>query len=179
MQKIESSAAWSRIQSLDLKKVGEKLQSRKGMLWNLINDVDKIEKEYRQFLYLIAVNPNKTIVPWSQRLDDFWHEHILDTKKYVKDCDDVFGKYIHHNPHFSGGSSETKVLYKKAFSDKAKKQKSKSSYSSDNSSPGCGAVMPIVFCSTCSSGSGSCSSSSGGSSCGSSCGGGGCGGGGD
>ncbi len=34
----------------------------------------------------------------SSAIDDFWHAHIIDTRKYVSFCDDVFGQYIHHSP---------------------------------------------------------------------------------
>jgi hypothetical protein len=37
-------------------------------------------------------------------LDDLWHEHILDTQKYKEDCESVFGKFIHHNPHVPKGT---------------------------------------------------------------------------
>jgi len=35
----------------------------------------------------------------SKDVDEFWHTHILQTMKYHRDCETVFGKYLHHNPH--------------------------------------------------------------------------------
>ena len=57
---------WWKIAALDLSSVRTKLLSRKGFLWKLWNNIDRIESEYRQFLYLIAANPGKTVVPWSE-----------------------------------------------------------------------------------------------------------------
>lgn len=157
------------IQELDLSTVKEKLKIRKGWWWNLTHDVDKTEKEYKKFLYLIAKNPNTIIVPWSDDLDDLWHEHILDTRKYEDDCNRIFGKYIHHNPHLAVGSpnqvvafKETQKLYQSNFG--GSKEKSSSS-SSD-----CGYIAAISC--AIDSGGGSDGGSSCGSSCGSGCGGG-------
>ena len=36
----------------------------------------------------------------SKLVDKFWHEHILDTMSYQKDCEAVFGYFIHHYPYF-------------------------------------------------------------------------------
>jgi len=188
----ENKEKWDQIQALDLNSITDKyaskfierrtleLQSTESWWWNLWNDakdiardeasesVPEIESEYRQFLYLLAINPGKTVVPWSQELDDFWHLHILDTGKYAADCGKLFGKFIHHNPNLPKGTdatafNETKEMYKEAFT----------------AAPSCSSA-PASSCSStsssCSSGSSSsCSSSScsSGSSCGSSCGGGG------
>lgn len=33
-------------------------------------------------------------------IDRFWHEHILDTRRYVADCTELFGGFLHHYPYF-------------------------------------------------------------------------------
>ncbi len=48
---------------------------------------------------MLAENDGKTISPWSDDLDLFWHEHILDTMKYAQDCKCIFGHFIQHDPH--------------------------------------------------------------------------------
>lgn len=52
---------------------------------------------YRQWLALKKCLPEAELVP-SKDIDDFWHEHILDTRKYVRDCEDLFGRFLHHEP---------------------------------------------------------------------------------
>lgn len=57
---------------------------------------------YRNFLFLNKkyrqqVHPN--ILPPSEDVDEFWHYHILDTKKYITDCEMIFGSYFHHYPY--------------------------------------------------------------------------------
>ncbi len=82
----------------------------------------KISREYRQFLLLIAFNKGIMVVPWSQDLDDFWHQHILSTLKYTRDCNDIFGRYIHHDPDTKqvpgkqeSAWNDTKHMYKDAY----------------------------------------------------------------
>ena len=55
--------------------------------------------EYKRFLYLNAVYPDHRIVP-NRMVDEVWHAHILDTRKYAADCDAVFGYFLHHFPYF-------------------------------------------------------------------------------
>ncbi len=189
--------SWDIVKNLDLSTVKEKFLSRKGFFWKLGNKADKIEEQYRQFLFLIANNSGKTVVPWSQDLDDFWHEHILDTQKYKKDCEFLFGEFIHHNPHLPKGTTahdaataETRQMYRESFQRKKKTDKE------TVSGVAVGPDFEPVFCSACvvvvpmpascgvshhssdhsspsscgSDSSPSCSASScGGSSCGSSC----------
>lgn len=89
---------------------------------------DAAETEYVRFLVLLQMRPRFMLVPWLDAegrddLDQFWHQHILDTKKYQDDCKDLFGKMIHHNPHVARGSTveqesvdKTRRLYARTFS---------------------------------------------------------------
>src|SRR5690348_8512619 len=126
---------WSKVAALDLKSVRRKFEFKKGWLWRLRGgDAGRIEREYRQFLYLIVSHPGETVVPWSRTLDDFWHEHILDTAKYARDCDEILGSFIHHNPHLPEGSpphekaaASTRMMYRAAFKRSASKGRRKTS----------------------------------------------------
>lgn len=84
-----------RIVLLNLDPVREKAMSRHG--WTQ-EKARALEDEYRDFLILLAEN-DRTISPWSDDLDLFWHEHILDTKRYAQDCNTIFGHIIQHDPH--------------------------------------------------------------------------------
>lgn len=58
--------------------------------------LSKAEKSYRRYLILMGLS-ERSICP-SPDVDEVWHNHILHTKMYVDDCNDIFGKYIHHLP---------------------------------------------------------------------------------
>lgn len=79
-----------------------------------IKKIILIEKWYRRFLFLIYKYPDKTIVP-TKDIDMFWHYHILDTHKYISDCQAVFGEYLHHFPYFGARGKEDRRNLSKAF----------------------------------------------------------------
>jgi hypothetical protein len=85
-----------RVAALELDVVREKATKRHG--WEE-GKAKMLESEYRDFLILLAENDERTISPWSDDLDHFWHEHILDTRKYAQDCKWIFGHFIQHDPH--------------------------------------------------------------------------------
>jgi hypothetical protein len=86
------------------------------------------QMEYIRFLTLLQKKPGFMLVPWldpqgRDDLDQFWHQHILDTAKYAADCNALFGRMIHHNPHVVKGSGQeqesvdkTRRLYARTFS---------------------------------------------------------------
>lgn len=173
MPKDKDCELREKIEALNLDTVRDKFYKKLSLIQKISTNTIRVMDEYRKFLYLVATHPHEVIVPWNQPLDDFWHEHILDTAKYREDCQNIFGRYLDHNPHLGKGtakhteaSKNTGRLYASAFNKK-----------NSGSSSGChtSSYSPASSC----GGSSNCSSPSCGSSCGSSCGGGGCGGGGD
>lgn len=60
--------------------------------------VDAAADEYRKFLALCVAHP-RVPTPVSDRVDDFWHTHILFTEDYACMCETVFGHFVHHRPH--------------------------------------------------------------------------------
>lgn len=56
---------------------------------------------YQMFLFLLYLYPHKTIVPPVPEVDLIWHEHILNTPKYMNDSRILFGRYVHHVPAYS------------------------------------------------------------------------------
>lgn len=76
-----------------------KLQrSDEGDSWTT-EQCELAEREYKRFLTLIKLNPKMEIVP-TKLMDKFWHQHILDTMAYQRDCQSVFGFFLHHFPYF-------------------------------------------------------------------------------
>ena len=87
------------IDSLDLNPIKNKLLNPEhGAGWSL-QKVEDVEGQYRRFLFLNYKYPERQIVP-SKEVDDFWHCHILDTRKYANDCERIFGCFLHHFPYF-------------------------------------------------------------------------------
>src|ERR1700761_4840150 len=83
---------WKKIAGLDLKSVRIQFSATRNLWWHFGHTASRIESEYRQFLFLLASNPENTIVPWSQDLADFWFEHRLDKRQYDADCKVIAGR---------------------------------------------------------------------------------------
>ena len=86
---------------------------------------DMAEQEYRRFLTLKSFYPSVVLVP-SKMVDTLWHAHILDTRAYREDCQQVFGRFIDHYPYFGiygqddyqelkNAFAQTVTLYEKHF----------------------------------------------------------------
>lgn len=106
----ENTDIWKRICSLDLGPIRYKLLfPEEGEGW-VQEKVDRIEQEYRAFLFLNSYFKGKSIVP-SVDIDTMWHTHILDTAKYREDCQSVFGFFLDHFPYFGlRGPDDAKAL---------------------------------------------------------------------
>jgi hypothetical protein len=86
------------VMQLDLDPIKTKLMHvASGEGWSL-EKANAVEKEYRRFLCLMKLFPNESTAPLVD-VDTFWHYHILDTMKYAVDCEQVFGYFLHHDPH--------------------------------------------------------------------------------
>ncbi len=66
-----------------------------GRQWDLETAVYAI-RAYKNFLYLLK-KYSLPLVP-SRAIDEVWHQHILHTKQYTEDCQNIFGRYMHHVP---------------------------------------------------------------------------------
>lgn len=54
-------------------------------------------KLYKNFIFLQKKHRDFHLVP-TREIDEFWHNHILYTKNYFEDCQQIFGHYLHHEP---------------------------------------------------------------------------------
>lgn len=82
-------------QALDLNPLKYKLMKDKD--WTL-DRVNQVEPQYKAFLFLIGSRVKAEFVPTFD-IDEMWHMHILDTRKYMTDCARYFGAYVHHYPY--------------------------------------------------------------------------------
>lgn len=75
---------------------------------------EEVESLYRRFLALNARYPDRKICPTGP-IDAFWHAHILDTRAYIRDCEIVFGGYLHHFPYFGMRGPDDRAALENAF----------------------------------------------------------------
>jgi len=102
------------VMSVDLSPVVYNLTKREnGPKWSLAK-TRSVEKWYRRFLYLAGTYKDTAVVP-TLDIDEFWHTHILDTRKYIADCDLLFGEYLHHFPYFGERGQEDKEALHDSF----------------------------------------------------------------
>lgn len=94
---------------VDLAPIRKKLELKISL-----QEINKGEEFYKMFLFLIYKYKGTPIVP-TELIDHFWHTHILDTMKYMKDCDRLFGHYIHHFPYLGQRGDEDKSQLQAQF----------------------------------------------------------------
>jgi hypothetical protein len=98
-----------KLEQLDLEPIAFQLMHSGEAEWTHQRTMQAIA-QYKQFLYLIYLYPNHSLVP-TQDIDRVWHHHILDTMKYAQDCQLLFGRFIHHFPYFGQrGESDRQAL---------------------------------------------------------------------
>ena len=90
--------ALGRVEGIDLSPICRKLRVSDPASWPK-EQIDEAERLYRRFLALNLLHPGEDRCPTSW-LDEFWHQHIVDTRKYAADCELLFGKLLHHDPYF-------------------------------------------------------------------------------
>lgn len=103
------------IQELNLDNVRRKLMEEEpeGKGWTL-EQATEAELWYRRYLTLCLKYGQESIVP-NYAIDMFWHQHILDTRAYAVDCQNVFGEFMHHFPYFglNGDKGELECAFVK------------------------------------------------------------------
>lgn len=103
----------NRLKNLDLEPIIFRVMNMEETKWSL-EKADIVAQMYRCFLYLVKKYPGKVIVP-NKAVDQFWHQHILDTEKYHQDCQEVFGYFMHHFPYFGMRGENDKQVLDAAF----------------------------------------------------------------
>ena len=78
----------------DISKVSSR--TRRRLKWSRAHG-RAVEQEYRRFLGLLILNPEKEY-GMAGDVDELWHDHILDTQNYLTMCRQVVGAVVHHCP---------------------------------------------------------------------------------
>ncbi len=108
---IEDAKAY--IDAIDFSMVIKKMVEHQGWLQD---EAEAVCRLYRNFLFLNKkYSDNQHSLPPSEEIDEFWHNHILDTQNYRKDCDVIFGKYLDHYPYFGIDGKTTFTNLESAF----------------------------------------------------------------
>jgi hypothetical protein len=113
IQRKPVEAIVNAIQALDLEPVIFRLSHPKGDKRWARGYAEHVAAEYRKFLTLLVKHADDKIVP-SNEVDEFWHQHILDTMKYARDCEQVFGYFLHHYPYFGLEGEEDEQAQQRA-----------------------------------------------------------------
>lgn len=92
MQAFEATKAWN----FDL--AIEKIIETKSSTWDLCR-AEVAVLNYRRYMAVTKALGGTQLVP-NGDIDEIWHMHILDTRAYMRDCDELFGEYLHHFPYF-------------------------------------------------------------------------------
>lgn len=122
---ISWEAAQIYLQQLDLNYIVDAMCAEKYPLprWQR-EEALQCCQQYKNFLLLQKKNPGNPLVP-TKNIDEFWHNHILYTQNYIKDCLSIFGHYFHHQPfgpdddeeQLVAGYLQTKNLYLAEFNE--------------------------------------------------------------
>ena len=97
--------AKSYIYSIDFSMIINKMVQHQG--WKR-KHAEKACEMYRNYLYLCKKYGDQYQLPPSEEIDEFWHNHIIDTKKYRRDCDRIFGRYFDHYPYLGIDKTTTR-----------------------------------------------------------------------
>ncbi|HRW16480.1 MAG: hypothetical protein KDJ78_00195 [Rhodobacteraceae bacterium] len=110
---LDIHEALIRVSQIDLSPVSRVLKYEKPEFWT-DEVLAETEASYRNLLVLNLLYPDRDIVV-NKILDDYWHQHILDTRKYAEDCEMVFGHFLHHDPYFGISGDEDLQANREAF----------------------------------------------------------------
>jgi len=101
------------VQQFDLTPIKYKLVKEQN--WTL-DRAELVEAQYKAFLFLLGNKEGRFFIP-TLDIDEMWHTHILDTRKYMDDCATLFGEYIHHYPYFGMKDGEEEIKARKLFAE--------------------------------------------------------------
>lgn len=107
------AAALEAVNEIDLSPINRKLQYDDPETWT-DETLAEAELNYRRFLALNMLHQSESLVV-NQILDDYWHQHILDTRKYAADCQKLFGFFLHHYPYFGMDGEEDRQRLQEGF----------------------------------------------------------------
>lgn len=101
----------NRVNEIDFTPHGFKLE--KEYLWSR-DKINHAIELYKEWLVLQVLYEDLSFAP-SELIDEMWHVHILDTRKYMTDCQFIKGEYIHHYPYFGLTDQENSCVLESGY----------------------------------------------------------------
>jgi hypothetical protein len=108
-QAIETTNAWN------FELAVEKIIEVKNGQWNL-SRAEAAVRNYKRYMAVTKALGGVQLVP-NGDIDEIWHMHILDTRAYMRDCNELFGEYLHHYPYFGMLGEKNRQQWLEAQSD--------------------------------------------------------------
>lgn len=92
------------------------LEMKKGE-WSPVRAQEAVNN-YKRYMAVTKALGGVQLVP-NGDIDEIWHMHILDTRAYMKDCEELFGEYLHHFPYFGmlGEDNERQWINVQSYSE--------------------------------------------------------------
>ncbi|WFQ80996.1 glycine-rich domain-containing protein-like [Xenorhabdus sp. SF857] len=92
---------FEKVKSVDFESIIKRITQENpniARVWTEEGARDAVE-QYKKFMFLIYKynKEGRDLIP-SIEIDEIWHHHILDTINYKKDCENIYGYFIHHSP---------------------------------------------------------------------------------
>ncbi len=111
-----SASSLASLPNIDLGRVMPRV-AKENPDWNT-ERLRVAECEYLRFLQLCKTFPERKISA-PPDVDEVWHAHMLDSVHYMRDCNNYFGFYLHHDPCIGEtdleNARETLVLYENTY----------------------------------------------------------------
>jgi hypothetical protein len=115
LARIESHAeALAYIKAMDFSWQKYKMVSDRFVIGWSMEKLDFVERQYKNMLYLWHKYPEENFSP-PEEVDDFWHGHILDTRRYFNDTMRLYGRYLHHYPYFGMRGQDDRAALEQSF----------------------------------------------------------------
>lgn len=96
--KAPVQAALNIMEKWDFSLTKRKLQETENSNWS-DERVYKAVEDYKKYLAVTKALDGVQLVP-NADIDEVWHYHIMDTRRYVEDCKILFGGFLHHYPFY-------------------------------------------------------------------------------
>jgi len=103
---VKFNEAMEIVKEWDFSLAIKKLQEPSYGSWSESRALQAVE-DYKRYLSITKTLNGYQLVP-NGDLDEVWHLHLLDTRRYVDDCYSLFGGFLHHYPYYGMIDQENK-----------------------------------------------------------------------